>query len=128
VRFVALFTFALVTSCYPPPEEPTACQLPPGSSFLLEFTVDSGNCGPLDATVVTLPVLNDPLCDPEGPYVDNECVLRLDRFCGPAEQSATQTSEIPLEDGATGSMTIDIHDDLNSVYCYSTYTVHVTEQ
>jgi hypothetical protein len=85
--------------------------------------VPGGDCGEWDEPlVVTLPIPPDDYCEPaEWPV--NECVLEVDRVCGPPEQYAAQTINAELWDGGDGTMSLVIVDTLNhGVDCTSDFT------
>lgn len=94
-----------------------------GDTFELTCTeVPGGTCGGFsEPDVFTLPLAPDPSCDPAERPV-NECVLDLDRVCGPPEQYVVQTLTAELWEGGEGSMTLTIVDTLNhGVDCTSDY-------
>jgi hypothetical protein len=85
--------------------------------------VPGGDCGEWDEPLVlTLPIAPDDYCDPpEWPV--NECVLDVDRICGPPEQYAAQAITAELWEGGEGSMSLTIVDTLNhGADCSSDFT------
>jgi hypothetical protein len=97
-----------------------------GDTFELTcIEVPGGSCGGFsEPDVFTLPLGPDESCEPAERPV-NECVLELDRVCGPPEQFVEQTLTAELWDGGTGSMTLVIVDELNNFECTSEYTCSV---
>lgn len=84
--------------------------------------VPGGDCGEWDEPLaLTLPIPPDDYCVPaEWPVAD--CVLDVDRVCGPTEQYAAQTITAELWEGGTGTMSLTIVDTLNhGVDCTSDY-------
>jgi hypothetical protein len=95
-----------------------------GDTFELTcVSVPGGDCGEFDEPLVlTLPIPPDDYCDPpEWPV--NECVLDVDRTCGPPEQYVEQAITAELWEGGEGTMTLVVVDTLNhGADCASDFT------